>query len=414
MVGDTGKASDWDFTLLDETVQPVLASADESPELQIATAPKWMLDPSTGTLDIANHLTDFATYAANLVSYYNKGGFKYGGKHFASASSHPIAWWGILNEPNVNGLSTSDYVLVYNTVVPAMQAVDATIKFSALEFSDYGLGGGGAGDPSVYVPTFAAGVTARVDVVSTHLYGTCDQLSTDAELFGAVPGFVENLGYFVKSVEADSALAKAQVWVTENNVNADYADAKGMSVCNPGQAWVLDKRATDAFFAAWRPYVFSQLGKAGNRGLYHWEYTGGPQYDEVGSGGGTYLSYWVDKALENFFPSTVASPSSEILGVTATDSSTVETLATKSADGTVTVLVVDRAVEAASDNDGGGAPRTVVVDTSSLGGFHSASVLTIDAATSAAHGPSGVGVTPATRINVTLPGYGVAFLTLTP
>lgn len=415
MVAHTGAASDWDFTLLDETVQPLLASGDGSPEFQIATAPVWMQDPSTGTLDVAKHLTDFATYAANLVRYYNKGGFKWGGREFKSASSRPITWWGIFNEPNVNGLSASEYVRVYNAVVPAMQAVDPTLKFSALEFSDYGLGGGGAGDPAAYLPTFTAGVTAQVDVLSTHLYGTCDQKSTDADLFEAVPGFVDNFQYFAQNHETNSVVAGAQIWVTENNVNADYADASGKSVCNPGQTWVLDRRATDAFFAAWRPYVFSQLGKAGNRALYHWEYTGGPQYDEVDlGGGGTYLSYWVDKALVNFFPATGASPFENILGVSATDESTVETLATKSANGTVTVMVVDRAVDAAGDNDGTGDPRTVVVDTSALGGFHSASLMTIDASTSAANGPSGVGITPASRINVVLPGYGVAFLTLTP
>jgi len=56
----------------------------------------------------------------------------------------------------------------------------------------------------------------------------------------------------------------------------------------------------------------------------------------------------------------------------------------------------------------------VVVDTSSLGSFTAASLMTIDAATSASNGPSGIGITPASRINVTLPGYGVAFLRLTP
>ena len=261
MVADNGTASDWNFTLLDQTVQPVLASADKSPELQIATAPTWMDDPSTGYLDITNHLTDFANYAANLVMYYNKGGFDYGGKHFQSASATPIKWWGIFNEPNVNGLSASDYVTLYNAVVPAMQAVDPTIKFSALEFSDYGLNSGEAGDPAEYLPAFAAGVAAQVDVVSTHLYGTCNQLSTDEFLFEAVPGFADNFTYFKENLGTNSYLTDAQIWVTENNVNADYAAADGQSTCNPGQLWVLDTRATNAFFAAWRPYVFRSWGR---------------------------------------------------------------------------------------------------------------------------------------------------------
>jgi len=81
MSTNTGTAADWNFTIMDQTVQPVLASADHSPEFQIATAPAWMC-LSNGQLDVTNHVKDFAVYAANLVRYYNKGGFDYGGTHF--------------------------------------------------------------------------------------------------------------------------------------------------------------------------------------------------------------------------------------------------------------------------------------------------------------------------------------------
>jgi hypothetical protein len=92
----------------------------------------------------------------------------------------------------------------------------------------------------------------------------------------------------------------------------------------------------------------------------------------------------------------------------------VETLATESSTGAVTVMVADRAVHATTDNNGNGDPRTVIVDLSSLGKFSSASLLTIDAATSASAEPAAVSVTPASQMTITLPGYGVAFLTLTP
>ena len=298
MKANSGLSTDYDFTLLDKTVQPILASADNSPEFQIAVAPAWMQDSNTGYFNMAN-LSDFALYAANLVRYYNKGGFDWGGTHFQPPSAHPITWWGIFNEPNLNGLAASDYVNLYNAVVPAMLAVDPTIKLSAIELSDYGLGSGGRGDPEQYLPPFVAGVNTQVNVLATHFYGTCNQLDTDTALFDNVPVFVNNLEYFYQTLRGSTNLTNVPVWVDENNVNADYADANGMSVCNPGQPYVLDRRAIDAFFSAWKPYVFSQLGKAGNQALYHWEYTGGPQYDEVDSDGNTLLSYWVDKALEN-------------------------------------------------------------------------------------------------------------------
>lgn len=417
MKANTGLPSDWDFTLLDKTVQPVLASADMSPEFQIAVAPTWMCD-SSGHLDMTNHLKDFAAYAANLVRYYNKGGFNVAGVHFQSASSQPITWWGIFNEYNINGLTAAQYVTLYNTVVPAMQAVDSTIKFSALEISDYGLGTGQAGDLTLALPTFVAaanagGVKAQVDVVSTHLYGTCNQLDTDSTIFNAVPDFVTNVNYFYRELQTRSDLASVPLWVTENNVNAD-SNNSGMSNCYPTRAYVIDPRGTSAFFAAWRPYVFSQLGKAGNQALYHWSYTGDKQYGEVDTSGNTYLGYWVDRTLATLYPSTAASPGPSILSVNSTDTSSVETLATQSSDGRVVVMVVDRAVHASTDNNGSGDPRTVIVDLSSFSSFYAASQININSATSVSTGPAGAGVTPSTRMTITLPGYGVAFLTLTP
>lgn len=418
MPTNTGSASDWDFTILDRTVQPVLGSADHSPEFQIAEAPAWMCD-SNGHLNLTTHLTDFANYAANLVRYYNKGGFDWGGKHFQSASGNPIQWWGVFNEPIESGMSAANYVLLYNAVVPAMLAVDPTIRFTAGEFSAYGLGTGGVGDPMVYLPPFVApagqgGVNAQVDAVSAHFYSSCDQLDKDAEIMSTVPDFVANVDYFKQALKRRADLASVPVWVTETNINADFADANGKSSCNPGRTFVSDRRGTSAFFAAWRPYVFSQLGKVGNQALYHWTYDSDQQYGEVDLSGNTYLSYWVDKTLAAMYPSTVAAPGPAILQMSATDSTSVETLATKNADGSVTVMVDDHAVASAADNNGAGAARTVIVDVSGLGTFSSASLLTIDAATNLTSGPSAVSVTPAARMTVSLGGYGVAFLTLRP
>ena len=73
-----------------------------------------------------------------MVRYYNTGGFDVNGVHYQSPSPYHITWWGIFNEPNGNGLTASQYVTLYNLVVPAMQAVDPTIKFVAIEESDYG------------------------------------------------------------------------------------------------------------------------------------------------------------------------------------------------------------------------------------------------------------------------------------
>jgi len=51
------------------------------------------------------------------------------------APQHQITWWGIYNEYNINGMTPSEYIQLYNTLVPAMLNVDSTIKISAMELS---------------------------------------------------------------------------------------------------------------------------------------------------------------------------------------------------------------------------------------------------------------------------------------
>jgi hypothetical protein len=84
-------------------------------------------------------------------------------------------------------------------------------------------------------------------VASTHCYPTCNQKGTDVVLFSTVPTFVSDVQYFRQQLAARMDLANVPVWVTENNVNADYAVANGMNNCNPGQEFVPDTRGTTAF-----------------------------------------------------------------------------------------------------------------------------------------------------------------------
>lgn len=410
--------TDWDFTMLDAVVQPVLSVTDHSPEFQIAVAPTFpgLVDSNGHLIVNAANLNLMKTYFANLVSYYNTAtGFTWGGKTFKSPSTHHITWWGIFNEYNINGLSASEYVQLYNAVVPAMLAVDPTIRISAIELSDYDYQ---VGDPRNNLPTFVAaansgGVNAQVDVASTHLYSTCNQKDSDTKLFSTIPGFVADVQYFRQEFALRPDLANVAVWVTENNVNADYDKGGGISACN-GTAYTTDQRAVSQFFAAWRPYVFSQLGKAGNQALYHWDYDADAEFAEVDyTSGNKYLSYWVDYTLGQLFPVT-ATTAPDILSLTTTETSTVEALATKNPDGTYTVMITDRAVHSSTDNNGPGDPRTLVIDLTALGNFTSVSQITLDVNTSATTGPQALSLTPAAKLSVTLSGYGTAFLHLKP
>ena len=252
----------WDFSMLDAIVTPVLGLADHSPEFQIAVAPSFMND-AQGHL-MRSHYQDFANFSANLVRYYNQGGFDAGGTHYQSPSPYPITWWGIFNEPNGNGLSADDYVDLYNLVVPAMQAVDPSIKFVAVELSDYG------DEPQKMMPVFVQRVTAHVDVLATHYYGSCNQADPDQAVFDAISYFIDHVKYIYSQLRTNPALANVPLWITENNVNADYDQGNGISACN-GTPFTTDQRGSSAFFAAWRPLVFSRLAQVGAQSLYHWD-----------------------------------------------------------------------------------------------------------------------------------------------
>jgi len=389
----------WDFATLDAITQPVLSVGDHSPEFQLAKAPPFMYSGDDSGNDFSDlTFQQFAGYAQNLILYYNKGGFTASGQSYVSPSypTDTITWWGIYNEPNINnGLTPQQYATMYNALVPAMQTVDPSIKFVAMELADF------SGQPQAWLPPFVSpsgGVTAQVDVMATHFYSTCNQADDDATVFATIPNnFVPDVQYFYSEMATNPALASVPLWVTENNVNADYDKGGGISACN-GTPFVLDQRGSSAFFAAWRPYVFSQFAKAGVQALYHWDFDADAQFGEV--------DYNTD-ALQLPSP-----PGASILQTTNSDDTEIEVLAAQNPDGSVVIMIANHAINAPTDNNGPGAPRTIAVDVSALGSFQSSSLLTIDANTSVSSGPTASSVTPSAHMTVTLNGYGVAFLTL--
>lgn len=398
----------WNFAMLDAITQPVLGVGDHSPEFQIAKAPAFMYAGNNSGSTFADlSFAQFAGYAQKLVEYYNTGGFTANMQDYVSPAwpGDKITWWGIYNEPSINNsLDATKYTTMYNALVPAMQSVDSSIKFVGLELccgsEDWAL-------------TFAQNVTAPVDVVASHYYSSCNQKDTDAMLMGTVPGFANSVQTIHTNLSTNPQLMNVPIWVTENNVNADFNAGNGKSACNPGQVFVDDQRGSSPFFAGWRPYVFSQLGKAGAQALYHWDFAADPQFGEVDGGNGAlHLSYWVDYWLGQKFPATAGS---QLLQFTSTDDADMETLALVNSDGSVVVMVANHEVlNPASDNNGPGVSYNVQIDVSALGTFTSGSLLIIDKDTSAATGPAPTAVTPAGQITVDLNGYSVGILTLKP
>jgi uncharacterized protein (TIGR03437 family) len=402
----------WDFTELNGMFAPIQGTGDHSPEFQIGTAPAYLSDANGYILPAS--FPDFAQMSANLVRYYNTRGFTDSGSFFQSPTPYPVTWWGIFNEPNGNGLTSQQYVELYNAVVPAMAQVDPSIKFLAVELSDYG------NQAETYLPAFVSGVTAPVDVLATHFYSSCNQMDSDVQVFSTVPGFVTEVRSIYSQLAGNPTLAGVPVWVTENNVNADYNIGNGTSACNPGQPFVTDQRGTSPFFAAWRSLVFASLGETGTQALYHWSFGSDPQYGEVNASANPYLSYYVDYYLSHWLPSP---PGQDILQVTASGCCSwtdaygntlgldTHTLAARNVDGSVVILMSNHAVANAADNNGAGAARTIMLDISALGAFTSATLVRLDASTPET-GPVPVAMTPAPQMQVPMAGYGAALLRL--
>ncbi|MGB7759515.1 MAG: hypothetical protein WBL61_06785 [Bryobacteraceae bacterium] len=421
----------WDFTELDTMLTPIQGAGDHSPEFQIGTAPAFLSNSSGQILPAS--IANFAQMSANLVRYYNTGGFTDAGQFYQSPTPYPVTWWGIFNEPDINGVTAAEYVTLYNTVVPEMAQVDPSIKFVAVEL---------AGRAETYLPTFVTGVTAPVDVVAKHFYSTCSQKTYDQVLFSTIPSFAGEVQTMYGEMAKNPALASVPVWITENNVNADYDKGGGISACNSPSPFVLDKRGSSPFFAAWRSLVFEQLGEAGAQALYHWGFGSDRQYGEIGSatGGPPYsqqLSYWVDYYLSHWLPSP---PGQDILQTTATGCCTTDvangwegagglpidtqTMAARNMDGSVVILMSNYALAPVQatpsngnttvnfDNNGTGATRTFALDLSALGAFTSATLVTLDASTPLPGGPAPQSLTPAPQMQVTVPGYGAALLRL--
>jgi hypothetical protein len=384
----------WDFSVLDHQLQPILSAADHSPLIQLAQAPAYLYRTKTHFVTPA-FIAGFTDYAVKIVQHYN-----------APGSPHPIEYWGILNEPNYFNISPSEYVAIYNAVVPAMRAVDPTIKIAALEL------GGEAKDERTYLPIFIKGVTAPVDIVAVHFYATCDQRDTDQTVFDSVPKFVDQLHFIRRAMRANLQLRNIPIWILENNVNADFIDESGNSTCDSTHKFIADARGTGPFFAAWRSDEFARYGRAGVQALYHWVFSGDQQDGELNTAdhpSHLQLSYWVDYWLGKEFPPD--SPA-QLLSISNPDTKNIELLAVRRPQGKVTLLFSNHAVTNPSDNNGNGTTSTITVDLSEMGAFKSASQLTFDASTDPINGPQEQPVTFQTKMQLTLKGYGLILLTL--
>jgi hypothetical protein len=146
-----GKTS-WDFSHIDPTLEDFMkATEGHSVILNFSTMPAWLWktpqpitypsdpeqvfwDYTKGTELVDPTMNQAADYYARLISWYTKGGLtdEYGKWH-ESGHHYKIAYWEVLNEPDLEHLWTPEmYTKFYDTVTAAMLKVDPDLKFVGL------------------------------------------------------------------------------------------------------------------------------------------------------------------------------------------------------------------------------------------------------------------------------------------
>jgi hypothetical protein len=102
----------------------------------------------------------------------------------------------------------------------------------------------------------------------------------------------------------------------------------------------------------------------------------------------------------------------QLVQFTNSDTSDIEVLPVINTDGSAVIMISNRAVASANDNNGAGLTAKISLDVSALGSFTSATEVMIDAKTSPANGPASNSISAHSPITVNFGGYGVAFIKL--
>lgn len=262
----------WDFSLIDPLVSDFYeATAGRPVVLNFSTTPQWMwktsepvaypADPDqvTWSYTQGNELRDptaaeLGAYYGRLASWYARGGFTDElGREHRSGHRFPIAYWEVLNEPDLeHGLTGPQYTRIYDAVVAAVRAVSPETKFvgaslafprRAPEFFEHFL------DPRNHLPG------TPLDRISYHFYASpsADQ-PREAQVFTA---FEEAEGFLtgVRFIEAARKRLSPATGTMVNEVGMIADHLLGPDGRIPEYYWNL----ASAVYA----YLFSRLAELG-------------------------------------------------------------------------------------------------------------------------------------------------------
>ncbi|MEZ0341779.1 hypothetical protein ACAG25_17570 [Mycobacterium sp. pV006] len=148
----TDGQTSWNFDRLDPFVADVMAAAEGRPVVaNFATIPAWMFtttvdvpdDPDQAVWDYEHGVelrdptcAEVADYFYRLASWYIAGGFTdEAGRRRESGHRYRFAYWEVLCEPDMRGLSPQAYTRLFDAVVQRLAPLDPQMKFVGLSLT---------------------------------------------------------------------------------------------------------------------------------------------------------------------------------------------------------------------------------------------------------------------------------------
>jgi hypothetical protein len=372
----------FDFTTLDRAIAD-LRKNHISFFLNVRNGPAWMFDQQGNLRDPS--FQEFATYMAQLVGWYNKGGFTdQNGVYHKSGHIGWVHTWEIWNEPNsgyeipapvadpaATWMDPVTFARLYSVASTAMRQVDPTIVTGGPALSAY--------PADDYLQQFITSVTAPLDFLSFHFYAIGDPKTPDPVAFEQIQeNFVHRMQFVRRVLDQTFPGKHVPIWVDEvgyNEIARLPVDPRGAAPV--GCAWLA---ATFAAAEYQHATMFSQFPFLGNA-----------QLALINSASRQpFVPYWIYQVLAKEFPVGVL-----IVPIQSPDGSGIVGAAGIAPDGTsARIVLANTLVAHPTDINGKGIPREVQVNLTAAFRSHApkanalATVWRFDATTSGASMPA--------------------------
>jgi MYXO-CTERM domain-containing protein len=363
----------WDFSWMDGPVRAALAVRAASGTdfiVSVHNAPTWMT--ASGKVGSAPASAQvFATYAARLVAYYNKGSFVDDAGRTVTNPTGPagVRYWEIWCEPEINDMgggttpdfTPTEYAALFKAAAAAMRAVDPTIKIG-------GPNGISDVDETFRYASALIASGANPDFIAYHQY-QAERWMADDEAFTMAAKILSRPNTTLPIVIGET--------------NADSSDAQ--------------TRTGSPFEWAAMPLLYKSHVEAGTWRVIRWE-TYEKSYNLIdATTGKPVTTYWSERA----FWEAVQEGSTRV--ACSSPTTDVACLAVLDAAGRLRVVLVNRGVISTTVFNGAGVRYSVTV----AGGPASATYrrTVVDRTTAPESGPV-VGLGDATAIAID--GYGLA------